>query len=51
MLHNKYEIELEKQEKLISRRNIKSEEYNGIYDRYEFPVLTRSIFLLLGDMT
>lgn len=41
MLHSKYYAELEKQEALISRKNIKSEEYNGIYDRYEYPVLTR----------
>jgi len=29
-----------KQEELLSRKNIKSESGNGIYDRYEYPVLT-----------
>ena len=37
----RYYIEKEKQEKLLSRKNIKSDFYNGIYDRYEHPVLTR----------
>ena len=37
----RYYIEKEKQEKLLSRKNIKSDFYNGIYDRYEYPVLTR----------
>ena len=27
-------------EELLSRKNIKSESGNGIYDRYEYPVLT-----------
>ena len=36
LLHRK-----EKQEKLLSRKNVKSDFYNGIYDRYEYPVLTR----------
>ena len=31
----RYYIEKEKQEKLLSRKNIKSDFYNGIYDRYE----------------
>ena len=38
---NKYYIEQKKVEKLISRRNQKADFYNGIYDRYEYPVLTR----------
>lgn len=41
MLHEKYYIEKEKQEKLLSRKNEKSDFYNGVFDRYEFPVLTR----------
>lgn len=41
MIHRQYYVELEKQEKLLSRKNQKSSFYNGIYDRYEYPVLTR----------
>ncbi|MGN0406081.1 MAG: glycosidase [Bariatricus sp.] len=41
MLHKNYQIELEKQEKLINRKNKKTDFYNGIFDRYEYPVLTR----------
>lgn len=41
MVHKKYYEELEKQEKLLGRKNVKSDFYNGIYDRYEYPVLTR----------
>lgn len=41
MLHKKYEEELKKQEAVLSRKNKKTDEYNGIYDRYEYPVLTR----------
>jgi len=41
MLHRNYKAELEKQEKLLSRKNKKADFYNGIYDRYEYPVLTR----------
>ena len=41
MLAERYYIEKEKQEKLLSRKNVKSDFYNGIYDRYEYPVLTR----------
>lgn len=41
MLHEKYLVEREKQEKLLSRKNKKTDFYNGIYDRYEYPVLTR----------
>ncbi|MCR5733395.1 MAG: glycosidase [Lachnospiraceae bacterium] len=41
MIHPKY-FELEKElEELINRPNKKSDFYNGIYDRYENPVLTR----------
>jgi 4-O-beta-D-mannosyl-D-glucose phosphorylase len=41
MIHPQYKIELEKQEKLLNTKNHKSDFYNGIYDRYVFPVLTR----------
>lgn len=41
MLHSRYYVELEKYNKLINRKNVKSEIYNGIYDRYKYPVLTR----------
>ncbi|WP_139902148.1 glycoside hydrolase family 130 protein [Clostridium thermarum] len=33
--------EQEKYEALITRKNEKAERYNGIYDRYKYPVLTR----------
>ena len=41
MIHPRYEQELKKQEALITRKNIVSNDYNGIYDRYQYPVLTR----------
>lgn len=41
MLNKKYYEELEKYNQLIERKNKKSDFYNGIYDRYEYPVLTR----------
>ena len=41
MLHERYYIEKEKQEKLLARKNEKSDFYNGVFDRYEYPVLTR----------
>ena len=41
MLQEKYYVELERQERLLARKNIKSDFYNGVYDRYEYPVLTR----------
>lgn len=41
MIHPKYKEELVKQEMLTARKNVKSDSYNGIYDRYEYPVLTR----------
>ena len=41
MLHQQYYIELEKYNKLIERKNVKADNYNGIYDRYQYPVLTR----------
>ena len=33
MLHQQYYIELEKYNKLIERKNVKADNYNGIYDR------------------
>ena len=41
MVHKKYYELLEDQKKLLSRKNKKSDFYNGVYDRYEYPVLTR----------
>lgn len=41
MLHSNYYVELDKYNKLINRKNVKSDIYNGIYDRYLYPVLTR----------
>ena len=41
MLHQQYYVELEKYNKLSARKNVKSDDYNGIYDRYQYPVLTR----------
>lgn len=41
MLSERYYVEKEKYERLIARKNVKSDFYNGIYDRYEYPVLTR----------
>lgn len=41
MLNERYYIEKDKYEKLVSKKNEKSDFYNGIYDRYKNPVLTR----------
>lgn len=40
-IHPKYYELKDKQEKFISKKNVKSDFYNGIYDRWENPVLTR----------
>lgn len=40
-LHPQYYVLKERQEQLLSRKNRKTDFYNGIYDRWEFPVLTR----------
>lgn len=40
MFSERYYIEKEKYDKLIARKNIKSDFYNGIYDRWQYPVLT-----------
>lgn len=41
MIHERYYIELEKQEQLIKRKNVKKPNYTGLFDRYQYPVLTR----------
>jgi 4-O-beta-D-mannosyl-D-glucose phosphorylase len=41
MIHENYYVELEKQNKLIELKNNKSDFYNGLFDRYVNPVLTR----------
>ncbi len=41
MLHPQYYVELDKYNRLIERKNQKSTFYNGVFDRYEYPVLTR----------
>lgn len=41
ILHPRYEVEKNRQEQLIGRRNEKTDWYNGILDRYKYPVLTR----------
>jgi len=40
-LHPQYYVLKERQEQLLQRPNRKTDFYNGIYDRWEFPVLTR----------
>lgn len=32
---------MQRYEEVVNRKNVKSDFYNGIYDRYEYPVLTR----------
>ncbi len=41
MLHEQYYVELAKYNRLIAGKNEKTEDYNGIYDRFRDPVLTR----------
>ncbi|NUU77218.1 glycoside hydrolase family 130 protein [Paenibacillus xylanilyticus] len=42
MIHPKYNELLEKQEQLLTRQNeIDPSFYNGVYDRYRYPVITR----------
>lgn len=41
MLHPQYYIEQERYQRLLERKNQKSRFYNGIFERYEYPVLTR----------
>ena len=41
-IHPRYEVELAKQQELLNRPNeVDDSFYNGIYDRYKNPVLTR----------
>lgn len=41
-LHSKYYEELERQEALLNRKNeVDTSFYNGVYERYRYPVLTR----------
>ena len=41
MVHERYQAEKDKLERLIARKNEKADFYNGIYERYVDPVLTR----------
>ncbi len=41
MFQEAYRREQARYEALLTRKNKKSEDYNGIFDRYEYPVLTR----------
>jgi 4-O-beta-D-mannosyl-D-glucose phosphorylase len=41
IIHPRYQIERDRQELLLKRNNVRRDEYNGIYDRYQYPVLTR----------
>lgn len=41
MLHPQYYIEQEKYENKVNAKNEKSDFYNGIFDRYKNPILTR----------
>lgn len=42
MLHENYYKELKKYEEIVTKKNKKAEFYNGIFDRWENPVLTRN---------
>ncbi|MDE6761730.1 MAG: glycosidase [Lachnospiraceae bacterium] len=41
MFKEDYKKQLSRYEEIINRKNKKTDFYNGIYDRYEYPVLTR----------
>ena len=41
MFHEKCEEIMQRYEAVVTRKNEKSDFYNGIYDRYKYPVLTR----------
>ena len=42
MIHPKYYEELKKQEELLNRKNeVDTEFYNGLFERYKYPVITR----------
>ena len=46
MIHEKYYEMAAEQEKLLTRKNVKSKSfYNGIYERYTYPVLTSFVIL------
>ena len=40
-LHEKYKEFYTEQEKIINRKNVQDDFYNGIYSRWKYPVLTR----------
>lgn len=46
-LHPEYYVQKAKQETLLSRKNRKTDFYNGIYERWENPVLTREMAPLI----
>lgn len=41
MIHEKYYAEAARQDRLLARKNKKTDFYNGIFEKYEYPVLTR----------
>ncbi|KGA97796.1 glycosidase [Alkalihalobacillus alcalophilus ATCC 27647 = CGMCC 1.3604] len=42
MIHEKYFELLKEQEDLLTRKNfVKTDFYNGVYDRYQYPIITR----------
>ncbi len=41
MFHKEYYVQLDRLNKVLERKNEKTQFYNGIYDRYRYPVLTR----------
>lgn len=45
-MHERYYIERQKQERLLARKNERTDFYNGVFDRYKNPVLTREMIPL-----
>lgn len=45
-LHPEYYVQRAKQEALLERKNCKTDFYNGVYDRWKYPVLTREMLPL-----
>lgn len=45
-MHERYYIERQKQEELLARKNERTDFYNGVFDRYKNPVLTREMIPL-----
>lgn len=43
MIHPRYEAEKAKVDALVARKNRKTDFYNGVYSRWEYPVLTREM--------